>query len=75
MQPRQTPCRNRLLAASIPGGPAPHFRVQIIDQRDHSWRLHSSFRKADLADTCARDLEAHGLTTRVVASRIIPTAA
>ena len=75
MQPAPTLSNLRTLVASIPGGPARQYRVQIQPTGQRTWRMFACFRKSDLAESCMRDLQTCGTPARVVAIRINPTAA
>jgi hypothetical protein len=65
--------RVHVTAANLPGGAAPHVRVQVRDSR-HAWHLHACFSNAAQANDCAEQLDQRGVQTRVVESRWCPTA-
>lgn len=65
----------RTLVASIPGGPARQYRVQHLPEGESQWQKFRLFAKRESAERCARDLRDCGITARVVAIRICPTAA
>ena len=65
----------RTLVASIAGGPARHYRVQILPPGESVWRLFGKYKSPDVAHDCAQRLASEGLTARVVSVRIFPTAA
>ena len=66
---------SRTLVASVAGGPARQFRVQVLDDCDSTWKLFATFKQRDVANDCARRLASEGATARVLAVRICPTAA
>ena len=70
-----TPTQSRTLIASIAGGPARQYRVQIIPPGEEVWRLFACYRNSQTALEAARRLEGEGLRSRVLAVRICPTAA
>ena len=65
----------RTLVASIAGGPARQYRVQVMPPGESIWRLFANYKKRDVAEACADQLSAEGLTVRVVSVRMCPTAA
>ena len=66
---------SRTLVASIAGGLARHFRVQILPEGESTWRLFATYKNAEVATVCAQRLAAEGITSRVVSVRIFPTSA
>lgn len=66
---------SRTLVASIAGGPARHFRVQVLPAGESTWRLFAKYKSSEVANDCAQRLAEEGLTSRVVSVRIFPTAA
>ncbi len=75
MQSAPALSHSRTLVASIPGGPARQYRVQFQPAGQSTWRMFASFQKAEPAQSCASQLQSNGITARVVAIRISPTAA
>lgn len=64
-----------LIAASSPGGMARHYRLQVFDAANDSWRREGSFRIAADAEAEADSLRSRGLHARIVSYRICPVAA
>ena len=56
------PCSTtRTLVASIAGGPARHYRVQVLPEGESSWRLFATYKNAEVASVCAQRLSAEGM--------------
>lgn len=73
---RFDPAPPALLAVNCPGGLASQYRVQYYDLASESrWQLHASFRDPRRAQQCLDDLQARGITARLIAYRALPTAA
>ncbi len=66
---------DHLIAASSPGGAARHYRLQVFDQANDSWRREGTFRIAEEAEAEADSLRSRGLHARVVSYRMCPVAA
>lgn len=66
---------SRILVASVAGGPACQYRVQIVPHGQTTWRLFSTFKQREVATECAQQLAAEGMHARVISVRICPTAA
>ena len=65
----------RTIAASTPGGVARQFRVQYQVAGEANWRLFSTFRHQESANSCLEDLTNRGLIARLVPHRLVPVAA
>ncbi|ADB14716.1 hypothetical protein Psta_0019 [Pirellula staleyi DSM 6068] len=65
-----------LLAASSPGGLAPHYRVQRFVSGDEvrPWQLHATCKLRIDAEQAAADLRASGQAARIINVRTLPTA-
>ena len=75
MQATTDPVLTRTLVASTPGGLARQYRVQFLPPGEKDWQLFASFKKREPAVTCAQDLQSRGITARILAFRMCPTAA
>ena len=63
------------IAASSPGGMARHYRLQVFDTANDSWRREGTFRFAEEAEAEAHSLRSRGLHARIVSYRMCPVAA
>ena len=66
---------SRTLVASIAGGQARQYRVQILPSGELDWKLFATYKSAEVANDCAQQLALEGIRSRVVSVRICPTAA